>query len=47
MKIYSKFQDYYDSALGSFVESEVVYNRSQETDVISLMDIPIVGLAVL
>ena len=43
MKIYSKFQDYYDSALGSFIESEVVYNRSQETDIISLMDIPDLG----
>ena len=43
MKIYSKFQDYYDSALGSFIESEVVYNRSQETDIISLMNIPDLG----
>ena len=27
MKIISKFQDYYDSALGSFVESDVVFER--------------------
>lgn len=28
MKINSKFQDYYDSALGSFIESDVVFNRN-------------------
>lgn len=28
MKINSKFQDYYDSALGSLLESEVVFNRN-------------------
>ena len=27
MKINSKFQDYYDSALGSFIESDVVFTR--------------------
>lgn len=43
MKIYSKFQDYYDSALGSFVESEVVYNRKQETEIIGLVDLPTLG----
>ena len=31
LKIYSKFQDYYDSAIGSFVDSDVVINRKQET----------------
>lgn len=33
MKIYSKFKDYYDMALVSFIESEVNYNR--ETKIIS------------
>lgn len=43
MKIYSKFQDYYDSALGSFVDSDVVYNRKQETAVFPLSTIPNLG----
>ena len=31
MKIHSNFQDYYDCALGSFLESEVVVNRKEST----------------
>lgn len=30
MKIYSKYKDYYDSALGSFLDSYVVFNRNPE-----------------
>jgi len=30
MKIESKYKDYYDSALGSFLESDVVFRRTQE-----------------
>lgn len=38
MKIYSKFKDYYDSALGSFLESEVIFNRSTELSFLSYKD---------
>lgn len=31
MKIYSKFKDYYDSALSSFYSEDIVYDRRQET----------------
>lgn len=30
IKINSKFKDYYDSAIGSFPDSDVVYNRTPE-----------------
>lgn len=43
MKIYSKFQDYYDSALGSFIESDVTYNRNTEWDSVSIKDVPLLG----
>lgn len=38
MKIYSKFKDYYDSALGSFTESEVRFNRGPELHFLSYKD---------
>jgi hypothetical protein len=38
MKIYSKFKDYYDSALGSFTESEARFNRSPELCFLSYKD---------
>ena len=43
LKIYSKFQDYYDSAQGSFTESETVYDRKQEISELSLQDVPSLG----
>lgn len=43
MKIYSKFQDYYDSALGSFWESDVIVNRKQSTVQIPYKDMESLG----
>lgn len=43
MKINSKFRDYYDSALSSFMESDVVFNRNPEVLVFSLVDLPSLG----
>lgn len=40
MKIHSKFQDYYDSALGSFTESEVSVIRKKSEVEIPYNDIP-------
>ena len=35
MKLFSKFQDYYDCTLGSFLESDVVIRRETETHKVS------------
>lgn len=43
MKIHSKFQDYYDSALGSFMESDVSVIRKNSIETINLQDIPDLG----
>lgn len=43
MKIYSKFQDYYDSALGSFMASEVVVNRKQSSVQVPYKDMESLG----
>lgn len=43
MKIYSKFQDYYDSALGSFWESDVNVNRVNNMKKIAYNDIPVIN----
>lgn len=43
MKIFSKFQDYYDSALGSFVESEVIINRKRTEVKVPYKDMPDLG----
>jgi len=43
MKIFSKFQDYYDSTLGSFLESDVVVHRKQSTIYIPYKDISFLG----
>ena len=43
MKIHSKFSDYYDSALGSFLESEVVFNRKPEILTFRPQDLPSLG----
>lgn len=43
MKIESKFKDYYDSALGSFMESEVVFRRKQEHILLSKNEVPSLG----
>ena len=40
MKIYSKFQDYYDCALGSFIESDVQVYRVQSTVVENYKSMP-------
>ena len=40
MKIFSKFNDYYDSALGSFIDSDVVFYRKNETITIHVNDFP-------
>ena len=40
MKIYSKFQDYYDCALGSFTDSDVIVNRKQSTEKEKYIDMP-------
>lgn len=43
MKIFSKFQDYYDSTLGSFLESDVVVHRKESTVQVPYKDIPPIG----
>ena len=43
MKIHSKFQDYYDSALGSFTESDVSVVRKKSIVEIDLKDLPDLG----
>ena len=43
MKIHSKFQDYYDSALGSFTESDVSVIRKKSIVEIDLKDLPDLG----
>ena len=40
MKIYSKFQDYYDCALGSFIESDVQVHRVKSTVVENYKSMP-------
>ena len=40
MKIFSKFQDYYDSTLGSFLESDVVVYRKTSTINVPYKEIP-------
>lgn len=41
MKIYSKYQDYYDSALGSFLESDVIVNRQEKSVNIGKSEYPL------
>jgi hypothetical protein len=43
MKIHSKFKDYYDSALGSFLDSEVVFKRMPSIEPHSILDFPSLG----
>ena len=43
MKIFSKFQDYYDSALGSFLDSDVAVYRKTSTINIPYKEIPRLG----
>lgn len=43
MKIHSKFKDYYDSALGSFTESDVVFKRIPSIETHIPMDFPSLG----
>jgi len=43
LKIYSKFQDYYDSALGSFMESDVEFNRTTSTVKVKSNDVENLG----
>lgn len=43
MKINSKFKDYYDCALGCFLESDVVFNRTPKIEAHSVMDFPSLG----
>ena len=43
MKIFSKFTDYYDSALGSFLDSDVVFNRTPKVLTLSPIDYPSLG----
>ena len=43
MKIFSKFQDYYDSTLGSFLESDVVVYRKTSTINVPYKEIPHLG----
>lgn len=43
LKIHSKFQDYYDSALGSFTESDVSVIRKKSVAEIYLKDLPDFG----
>jgi len=43
MKINSKFKDYYDCALGSFLESDAVFNRTPKIEAHNLMDFPSLG----
>lgn len=41
MKIFSKYQDYYDSALGSFMESDVVIHRQEKEIDIGRIEFPL------
>ena len=43
MKIFSKFQDYYDSALGSFLDSDVAVYRKTSTIDVPYKEIPRLG----
>ena len=43
IKINSKFSDYYDSAIGSFPDSEVVFNRTPKIETYRLSDFPSLG----
>ena len=43
MKIFSKFTDYYDSALGSFLDSDVEYNRTPKVLTFHPIDFPSLG----
>ena len=43
MKIFSKFQDYYDSALGSFLDSDVEVYRKTSTINVPYKEIPRLG----
>lgn len=43
MKIHSKFKDYYDSALGSFLDSEVTFKRMPSIEPHSVLDFPSLG----
>lgn len=43
MKIFSKFQDYYDSALGSFLDSDVAVYRKTSTINVPYKEIPQLG----
>ena len=43
MKIFSKFQDYYDSALGSFLDSDVAVYRKTSTINVPYKEIPRLG----
>ena len=43
MKIHSNFQDYYDCALGSFLESDVVVNRKEKTEKVYYKEISRLG----
>jgi len=43
MKIQGKSKDFYDSALGSFMESDIVFQRKQEHILLSKNDVPSLG----
>jgi hypothetical protein len=43
IKIHSKFSDYYDSAIGSFPDSEVVFNRTPKIETYRLSEFPSLG----
>lgn len=43
MKINSKFKDYYDCALSSFMDSDVVFNRTPKIEAHNVMDFPSLG----
>jgi hypothetical protein len=43
IKINSKFKDYYDSAIGSFPDSDVVYNRTPEIVSYDPRELPSLG----
>jgi len=43
MKIFSKFQDYYDSALGCFLESDVKVIRNTNYEEFRVKDVPSLG----
>ena len=43
IKINSKFSDYYDSAIGAFPDSEVVFNRNPKIETYHFQDFPSLG----